>query len=315
MKYKQYVGIILGASYGIIIRILMNPREDNAIYDYYNIYSVSFIWIVPIVVGIIPILFARKEILNSNWKPFTFPFLSVLLFFIFSLSSGLEDWLCILIIAFPFLISAGIVGFFLSKFIKKRKSNKLYSIVLLPLIINPLEIYFPNNQEQFNVQSEITINADNETIWIYLIEVPEIMESEYDFGFYNYLGVPRPIKSELKTISGIEYRIGYFTEGLELYETISEIDSLKFVNFKIHINKSKLRNTPTDEHLLNSDYFKFENISYTITELNNGKSNLILNCDYVLNSKMNYYANFWAESIIKDFELKLLKVLKKKIEK
>ena len=42
---------------------------------------------------------------------------------------------------------------------------------------------------------------------------------------------------------------------------------------------------------------------------------LKLDCDYILDSKMNYYANFWAERIIKDFENKLLEVLKKKIEK
>ena len=315
MKFTQYFGIILGAFYGLGFRMLCEKESISGVYDLYDIYSVTFIWIVPIVVGIIPILFAREEILKSKWKQFIFPFLSVLLFFLFALSSGLEDWLCILIIALPFLFSAGIVGLLLSNYIKNRKSNKLYSIILLPLILNPLEVYLPNNEKTYSVQSDILIESQKETVWNNLIEVPEIKENEYNNGFYNYIGVPRPIKSELKTIENIEYRIGYFTEGLKLYETISKIDTFSFVNFKIHIDKSELRNTPTDKHLLKSEYFKFENISYTLQEESNGEIKLTLNCDYKLNSKMNFYASFWADRIIKDFEEKLLKVLKNKIEK
>jgi len=314
MKYTQYLGILFGALYGLGFRLLCEKEHLFGIYELYDIYSITFIWIVPIIVGVIPILFARKEILKSKRKQFLFPFLSVLLFFLFALSTRLEDWLCILIIAFPFLFSAGIVGLLLGSFLKNRKSNKLYSVILLPLVLNPLEVYLPNKQEMFSVKSEIIVDAKKEIVWNNLIEVPEISKDEYNYGFYNYIGVPRPVKSKLEIIEGIEYRIGYFTEGLKLYETISEIDTFNFVNFKININKSELRNTPTDRHLLKSNYFRFENISYALTDLKNGKTKLTLNCDYVLDSKMNFYANFWADRIIKDFEEKLLEVLKEKTE-
>lgn len=315
MKYMQYIGILLGALYGIGFRLLCEKSSINGVYDYYNIYSITFIWIVPIIVGIIPILFARETILKSPYKQFLFPILSVLLFFLFALSSGFEDWLCILIIAFPFLLIAGIVGLLVSRFIDKKNSNKIYSILFIPLFLNPLETYIPNKNESYTVNSEIIINANNQTIWDHLIEVPEIKKEEFPNSFFNTIGVPRPVKSELKTINNIEYRIGYFTEGLELYETISAIDTLKFVNFKIHIEESNLRDTPTDKHLLQSDYFLFNNISYKIEKVNHLQSKLILNCDYSIDSKMNFYANFWAEKIIKDFEENLLLVLKNKIEK
>ena len=155
MKFKQYIGIILGAFYGLGVRFLLNPRENSAgeIYDYYNIYTISFIWILPIVISIFPLLFAKNEILESKWKQFVFPFLSVLLFFILTLSSGIEDWLCILIIAFPFLLTAGIVGLILGPIIKNRNSNKLYSIVLLPFILSPIETLIPNKTEHFSLNS------------------------------------------------------------------------------------------------------------------------------------------------------------------
>jgi hypothetical protein len=269
MKYKQYLGIIIGGLYGFAIRYLLSPRETSAgnIYDYYNIYTISFIWVLPIAISVIPILFAKKEVLESNWKQFVFPFLSVFLFFIFTLSSGIEDWLCILIIAFPFLLAAGVVGIILAPIIKNRKSNKFYSIVLIPLILSPIESLIPNKKEHFNIESKIEIQTNRQTVWNNLIEVPEIKENEYEKGFFNFIGVPRPIKSELKFINETEYRVGYFSDELKLYETISQIEPLEYVEFKIHINESELRDLPTDNHLLKSNYFLFNKISYEINEI------------------------------------------------
>ena len=311
MKITQYIGIVLGALYGVGFRLLCDRDVFGGFYD---IYSITFIWLLPIVVGVIPILFSRKEVLESRWKQFSFPFFSVLLFFLFALSSGLEDWLCILIIAFPFLIGAGIVGLLLGAIIKKYKSNNLYSILLLPLVLSPLEMHLSNHYETFYVQSEININASNISVWDNIIEVPEIMEAEYNYGFFNYIGVPRPIRSTLERVKGVEYRIGHFTDSLKLYETISKSDSLKYVNFKIHMDKSELRNTPTDKHLLQSNNFEFKNISYSLTIINREETKLTLNCEYNINSKMNFYASFWANQVIKDFEERLLESLKLKIE-
>lgn len=310
----QYIGILLGAMYGYCYRLLCGTEKADAIYDY-SIYSISFIWILPIAISIIPILFAKKEILASKWKQFLFPFCSVLLFFLLALSRGLEDWLCILIIAFPFLLTAGITGLLVTSLIKDRNSKKLYTIILLPLLLNPLESYLPNQKESFLVEKSITIDAKKETVWGNLIEVPEIKNEEFNPGFYNFIGVPRPVKSELKTIDDQEYRIGHFTDGLKLYETISQIDTNHFVAFNIHLNKSKLRDLPTDQHLLNSNYFNFETISYQVVELESNRIKLILRCKYNLNSKMNTYANFWAKEIITDFEERLLEALKLKIER
>lgn len=315
MKYKQYIGIILGGLYGLLVRGISGSGNHNtAIQDYYNSYSLSFLWVLPLVISIIPMLFAKKEILTSKWKQFVFPFLSVLLFFIFTLSSGFEDWLCILIIALPFLITAGIVGTALAPLIKKRYSKKLYAIVALPFLLSPLESFIPNTLTTYTVTSKILIEADRQTVWSYLIEVPEIKDSEYQKGFFNYIGVPRPVKSKLEIVNGTTYRIGYFSNRLKLYETLATVDTLNYLEFKIHINESELRDLPTDNLLLKSESFTFENISYTLSKQSPTTTELKLACQYTLSSKMNGYANFWAGSIITDFETRLLKSLKFKIE-
>ncbi len=316
MKYLQYAGILLGALYGVGYRLICGAESASGIFENYSLFSVSFIFVLPLVIAIIPVLVAREQIGESRWKQFLFPVLSVLLFFVFTLSSKLEDLLCILIIAAPFLLVAGIVGVLVTLFMKNKKKNskKLYSIVLLPMILNPMEPLLPNKLERFEVETKIVINANSQLVWDNIIEVPEIKVDEYDAGFFNYIGVPRPIESKLKIVEGTEYRIGYFSEDLKLYETISKLEPLEYVEFEIHINKSELRDLPTDQHLLKGDYFTFKKISYRLKKISSTRTELSLRCDYTINSKMNAYANFWAETIIEDFEDRLLNALKLKIE-
>lgn len=312
MKPTRYIGILLGALYGICIRMIGGWEiVDNTNF----IYSISFIIITPIIIGVIPILISSNELYKSPWKLFLYPIYSVLTFGILALLTRYEDILCLLVLAFPFLLMAGIVGLAFGTVIKDIKINKkTYSILLLPLLISPIENSFPNTPQRYSIVSNIIIHKNKQTVWHNIIEVPDINEEEYQYGFFNYIGVPRPIKSVLETHDDKIYRVGYFTDNLKLYETISEIQENEFVNFKIDIDKSELRNTPSDQHLLKSNYFFFENISYTLKPINAEQTELILRCDYTIKSKMNGYANFWADQIIKDFEVRLLNALKYKME-
>ena len=313
MKRKEYIGIILGGIYGLIFRMLCE-RSEVELFGL-DIFSISFIWILPIAIGLIPLLIAREEMANSRYKQVLYPIYSVLMFFLMAMVRLLEDLVCILILTFPFILVAGLTGFIVGKIHNRKNSKKLLSIILLPFLFAPIEAHFSNQKSSYTVESSITIEASKSEIWTKIIEVPEIEESEYNYGFYNYIGIPRPVKSQLEEIEGEEYRIGYFTDDLKLFEKIVEIDTLNYVEFEIELDKSQLRDLPTDKHILQSEYFKFENISYQLIEGKNGETDLKLKCNYSMESKMNWYANFWAERIIQDFEIKLLQVLKAKIEK
>ena len=312
MQKKRYLGIFLGGSYGLIFRILGGLKITQ---DFYSIYSITFIWLVPILISLTPILFARKEIMNSVLRQFSYPFLSVIAFFALALATRLEDLFCILILGLPFFIAAGITGIIIGQFVKRLSNNNILSLLLLPLLLNPLENLLPSSQETFEIKSKTVINTSRESVWEKIIEVPEIKENEYYPGFYNLMGVPRPIRSKLEEINGINYRIGYFTDGLKLVESISEIDTLNQVTFQIHLDKSQLRDIPMDKHVLQGNYFRFKNITYQLKALSQNKTELTLTCSYKINSKMNFYANFWASDVVEDFETKLLQALKLKIEK
>jgi DMSO reductase anchor subunit len=97
MKQKsQYIGILLGVVYGLFIRLLGGHESFE---DFYNIYSISFLWVTPIIIGVLPILFSFNQIYQSKIKLFFYPIITVLLFLITALITGIEDFACILIIS------------------------------------------------------------------------------------------------------------------------------------------------------------------------------------------------------------------------
>lgn len=308
----QYLGLLLGVLYGLIIRVI---NDNDRFHDFYSIYSITFIWITPVVIGLVPILFSANEIYKSKVKLFFYPFLTVVLFLIAALITRIEDLICLLIIGLPFLLASGILGVLLGLFVRKRlRSKNLYSILLIPLLLNPLENLLPNKIKRYKVSSEIIILNSPENIFPNLLNVPLIADEEYNNGFFQIIGIPRPMYSTTFIEDDKLYRIGQFTDNLKLYEYVSEIRNNNFVNFKIDWSKSQLRDIPTDQHLLKSEYFDFENINYTLIKISPNQTKVILSCDYKIESKMNFYANFWAKSIIQDFEKRLLESLKLKLE-
>ena len=140
---------MLGAVYGLMFRIASEYASPDYFLFHFDIYSISFIWILPICIGIIPIIFAQDEMLQSDYKQFFYPLFSVLLFLLLAFSTGLEDWLCLLILGFPYLMVAGAAGLIIGTVIEKINARKLYSILLLPFIIMPIENQFSNQKEVF----------------------------------------------------------------------------------------------------------------------------------------------------------------------
>lgn len=315
MKKKsisQYLGFILGIIYGLFFRLISGIESLDG---FYNVYSITFIWVIPTLIGLFPIMFSSSKLYQSPLKLFLYPVITICLFLITTLVTGLEDIFCLFIIGIPFFIAAGVIGILLGIYMKDKIINKkVYSIFLLPLILNPVENLIPNKSEEFKVEHSILINRKKSDIFPNLLEVQSINEKQYGNGFFQIIGIPKPLNSKMYNDSENSYRIGYFTDDFKLYESIDELIENEFVSFQIHLEKSQLRNKPTDLHLVQSNYFEFGKISYKLVRVSENSTKVVLTCDYTLNSKMNTYANFWAEKIISDFEKRLLKAIKSNME-
>ena len=312
LKQKQkllIIGILLGIAYGLFTRLVFGQKATLA--------SVTFLFIIPAILGIIPLMFADNEKLKSYRKIIFIPWLTVASFFLTMFLFGLEDILCLFILATPFFI-LGTIGALIYRIFqinKRKRKGKLFTLLLLPFLLAPIEEYIKSPSDIFNVKSEVIIDATPEKVWSNIVEVQPIQRKEYSSGFFNSIGIPRPISATVdkKELGG--KRIGNFEGGLKFVETITEYEEKSKISFKIKIDPSTVRQKVFDQHVLNGNYFSFVDAEYQLDELENGEIKLTLSSSYQLTSTINFYGKIWGDLILNDFQYRLLEVVKNRCNK
>lgn len=312
--FKKYAGIIIGAIYALTLRLVFNIKElDGA----FSLFSITFIWVTPIIIGLIPLFYAKKEQLKSWGYRIFSPVWSVVIFFLLCFLTRIEDLICLWVILIPFMLGAVTVGLIAGEIIQRVKTKRgtLFSIILLPFIISPIEQQFKIPTNSYSVVTSVTINASPETIWENIIRVRQIEEAEYTKGFFNYAGIPRPLYAELDKDTLGATRIGHFEGGLKFEEKVTTWDKNRHIAFDITVVPSSIRQTVFDQHILRGNNFKFLNAAYNLKPLPNGQTELILNSSYELITNVNSYASFCGNQLLTDFQERLLKVIKTRCDK
>ncbi|QEE50424.1 hypothetical protein FUA48_12820 [Flavobacterium alkalisoli] len=306
------IGIILGIVYGLTARFIFES----------SIATVSFLVLIPVGLGVIPMLFSYQDQLNSyKWLLFI-PWLSILAILGVLLLLRVEDIMCAVILAIPFFCVVTFVAFlfiFINATIANRKNkrnnrNKALGLILLPFLFYPLEQSIESPSNNYIIESEVIINAPANKIWNNIVAVDTIQDYEYNPGVLNRLGIPRPINARVTKYGLGGIRTGHFEDGLLFTETITKYDLNKEIAFSINVNTASCENKIFQKHVLQGDYFRFENAVYRLTPMPDGKIKLSLASEYNLTSNVNFYGKFWADIMIEDFQDRLLQVIANRCE-
>lgn len=311
---SKYAGILVGAAYGFGLRLAFNMPENH--FSFTDLFSITFIWIVPFLIGMIPMFFASQAQLNNALYRVLTPCITVLFFFIFCFITRVEDIICIIIIAGPFMFAAMIGGAIIGNLLLKyRKSkNTFYSVLMLPFICGMIEEQFKMPSGVYHVDTVTIINASPQNIWPHVVRVDQIHADEYRKGFFNYAGIPQPLYAELDKDTVGATRIGHFEGGLKFIETVNHWERNKKVSFDIAVAPSTIRNTVFDKHILMGNHFKFISASYTLKKINDHQTELCLSSSYKLDTRINQYATLWGNALLSDFQQRLLGVIKLRCE-
>lgn len=302
------IGIAIGVICAVVARLFFEQEESLA--------SISFFFFVPAIIGVIPLMFINKERLRT-YKAFIFiPWLTLGCFFTTLYFCGVEDFLCILILAAPFFIlgTIGALLYVLYLINKGKGKHKLYSILIIPFLISPIEQVVDSPCDIYAVPSEILISAQPSEIWDNIIEVKTIHSSEYDRGIFNMMGIPRPISAQVNSKKVGGQRIGNFENGLRFIENIVLYHENEKVAFDITVDNSSVGDEVFEQHVLKGNYFKFVDACYELRETESGSTILYLTTRYQLKSKINFYGKFWADIMLRDFQDRLLDVIKNRCE-
>lgn len=303
------LGILCGVLYGVVGRLVLGFGDQ--------LNSMAFLFVLPLVLGMIPWLLVGKKEYEPFEKRILMPLMIIFTFFVTLLLLGTEDAICLIILSLPFLIM-GLVGAWLIKLLyrswKGRNRTQVVLILLLPFLMAPVEQMIESPSEEYSVRSEVRVRASAPIVWNHIVVVEPIQPAEYSAGFFNRVGIPRPISARVSAWQVGGKRWGRFEEGLQFVETITDYQPGRRVAFDIEVNPNTIRPRVIDQHVLKGHYFGFVNAAYTLEPQPDGTMLLALTSRYRLTSKVNFYGRFWGDLVLKDFQDRLLEVIQHRCE-
>lgn len=319
-------GAIWGIVYGVMLQLLFRAPSMKR---YIELMSVGMIFLLPVAIGFLVVFYVGWR---ERERPLSFryallgPWSAVGPCLILSFVVGWEGAFCLMFATPVFLIMSSLGGL-LAKlallFIDRNNAGRgpaalkngislLLLVLLAPLTSGFVESNLQAPEASHRVHTQIEIAAPVDVVWSEIIRVRRIEPSENQGLFYK-LGFPKPIEATLshEGVGGV--RNASFEKGLLFIETVTEWQPQRLLSFRIQADAHMTR---LDPHVVvGGQYFDVLQGTYEITPGSRpGTVTLNLWSRFRLNTHFNGYAGFLGDSLMRDIQNSILRVLKKRCE-
>ena len=307
---RWLVPVGIGLGYGLLFRLAF-ALEMFA--NLLGVMTTAFILVVPFAMGALTVLRVEPE---PGWKSAAFaPWLPTLLMLIAALLLAWEGIICA-VVWLPAALVAATVGGLVGKVVRGsgRPTAPLALVVAaLPVVVAPVENQFPDPVRTRTVHDAIEIEADAETVWRQIREVPPIRPDELGGSFAYWLGFPRPIEATLEGEGVGAVRHATFEGGVAFVERVTEWEAGRSLAFTI--DASAVPSTTFDQHVaVGGRYFDVLDGRYEIEPIGPGRVVLHLTSEQRLSTRFNAYTQLWTDRFMSDIQSTILEVVKARAE-
>jgi len=314
-KKPKNVGIFLGVLYGISIRVALELEQFEAIG---GLVSLSFMFLVPFVIGFIRIYFEEKVNANLTMgKMITISWQPIFIFLLTTFVTLLEGSICIIMALPAFMFFASLGGLFAGLLTHALKNKgTLTCVAIFPLAISPIELNYLDLSKVYEVESYIEIDSSPEVIWSQLGNVQHIHEDELPISLTSLIGIPSPISAQMSGLSVGSVRTSRWEKGVVFKEIITEWEEGKLMAYTFDIDPDLIPDDSLDKHVkLGGEYFSPLSGKYEIIPLENSNKS-ILKLSTVIRDDTNFgvYSLWWGKVIFNDFHNSLLALIKQRSE-
>ena len=316
------LGLALGVVYGLVCRLMFDPvggPSTDSPRVLLAIMSLSFIFLVPLVLGFLVIWFGETK---KSWAARVFqPWLAGLAFLAAAILFHLEGLICV-ILWLPlvcFMSSlGGILAGILRDLLVSDGSKRLCvaAVALLPFVAGPLESLRERETEIRTAHTSIEIAASPAQVWRQIRSVPRITEDEHGPSWSHRLGFPRPTEAVLEGTGVGSVRYARFEGDVLFVEKVTEWEENKRLSFSIEADTKNIPPTTFDEHVtIGGPYFDVLHGSYWIESRGPDRVVLHLASDQRLSTGFNFYSQWWTVWLMNDLQSYILRIIKARAEK
>lgn len=317
---KNWKGLFYGVAYGLVSRAIFAMEdftEDKPYFPTYGLMTISFMFVVPFVIGLITSYHHDKITSSRKIAMITMPIFSILGLVGISVFFGQEGIICALMALPVFLFMALLGGLIGTRVFKRNRTDKVYVtlFVFLPFLIAPIENQLGLTDKIFLEHTTIEIKSTDTIVWENITRVKPISENENNNSLFQFMGFPRPLEAELDTIAVGGIRKAIFARGLFFTETVTQMQPNKILAFNIVADPKSIPPKALDEHVMvGGKYFDVLEGKYEIEKISDKKIKLHLTSQFRLSTPFNFYSGLWSKLIMRDIQKNILEIIKQRSE-
>ncbi len=302
---KITLAVLLASLYGLSLRVMFDIFGP-----FMEVMSMSFLFLGPLIVGFLTIIFIPKQRQLTYGSAFFLPWLSCLVLLVLTIFLNLEGAICWIIIYPFFAIVAGLGGVIANKrrVARRQPTDDFDSINVSLLVMLPIPILLGlfekdtlSSTTEYVISRQITIAAPAQKVWHNLANMNQINKQEHTATLTTAIGFPRHINTTLDTMAIGGHRTANFEKGLYFDETITRLIPNRLLALRIKTDPSKIPPTTMDEHILiGGKHIDVMDDIYTIERTGENSCKLQVSSRYKICSPFNWYAVLWTDLLLSD---------------
>ena len=301
LPFRSWWPLLAGAVVGLGLRLAFSGKPGVAAYE---AMMASFIYLCPLLVGVVTVYVAER-IQRRSWAYYFWaPFLANLLFVAGTLFANIEGLICAVVIAPLFALLGGVAGLIMGAVCRVTKWPKqvLLSIGILPFALGAVEAELPLPVRIGIVERSVLVDAAPEEIWRQILNAENIRPAELDHAWIFRIGVPLPLAGVTRdTADGAVRRV---TMGKNVYfdEMVTDSREPSFIRWVYRFHEDSFPPYAFDEHVvIGGHYFDLVDTAYTLTPRGT-QTELNVRMRYRVSTQFNWYADPVARILLGDME-------------
>jgi hypothetical protein len=309
--------IAVGAGYGAFARWFFDAGSKNGWDRIFGAVSIAFLFLVPFALGVLAAALVPAGRTWTHWV--LVPCVSAVLLLVGTVVFLIEGAICIVMAAPVVLVMAMVGGLFVGLVVTLRRGRGMppgavASCLVLPFAFAPAEAHLPDPDEIRTVTTTIDIDAPPAAVWRQVVRVPAIGDAEQTVGFFQYIGVPRPLEATLSDERIGGWREARFVGGIRFREHVTEWEPARRLGFTIAVDPQSVSPAVLDAHVaVGGRHFDVVYGAFELSPRERG-TRLRLLSRHRLHTRLNFYAGLWTDAIMQDIQQNICQVIRHRSE-
>ena len=311
LPMSGYYPIFAGMCAGLLLRLAFSGPAGSP----WSAMAGSFIFLTPVVVGMVTVYLAERQSRRS-WNYYFFaPFFATCLFVLGTLLLLIEGLICAVIVIPMFAILGGIGGVLMGAICRFTNWPKptLYGFAVLPLLL-AWGGSIGADARIGRIERSVLINASAAQVWRQLNDIDDIERVEMDGSLAARIGVPMPVSGMTEQRENERVRVSRWGKQVYFEEVMEHWQPEREMRWRYRFYADSFPRAALDDHVvIGGHYFDLIDTSYRLTEVGE-QTQLTTQVRYRITTQFNFYADWVAQLLLSNLSEHGLALYKQRTE-